>query len=232
MSTYLQLIQAIAFFYDFGESTDMYRAAEFALASLALLLLSPLFVLIALGVKCSSPGPILHRATRVGRYARTFTLYKFRSMHTAPRGAHLPITFCQDPRVTKIGAWLRQYKLDELPQLFNIILGQMSFVGPRPEDPRYVKLYSEKELSILNYKPGITSPASLAFSNEEALLSADNPEAAYIKEILPKKLALDLQYFQTRSLFSDLALVVQTVARVFFKRPVPIAARNSLVVNS
>lgn len=198
---------------EFGARVD--RAASRCLdvvgASFGLVVLSPVFIVIALLVRCSSPGPALYRSTRVGRYARPFTLYKFRSMSHERRESGPSITSAHDARVTSLGKMLRRFKLDELPQLFNVLVGDMSLVGPRPEAPEYVARYSREQLTVLDARPGMTSPASLAFRNEEALLSGADWHDRYLGEIMPAKLAIDADYVRRRSVFSDVGVIFETV---------------------
>jgi lipopolysaccharide/colanic/teichoic acid biosynthesis glycosyltransferase len=189
------------------------RFFDVMLAALGLLVLSPLLLLAAVWIKLDSPGPVLFRQTRVGRFGVPFTIHKFRTMRVAP-GAQ--ITVGADPRITRAGHVLRQTKLDELPQLWDVLRGAMSLVGPRPELPRYVTLYPAalREL-VLAVRPGITDPASLAFSHEaELLASADDAEREYREVILPAKLKLSADYAATASLATDLRLILATLARV------------------
>ncbi len=187
------------------------RLFDLTASALGLLILLPLWGAIALAIRLDSPGPILHRAVRVGRNGRTFTLYKFRTM-VADAAQHGPgITVSGDPRVTRVGHFLRRWKLDELPQLLNVLRGEMSLVGPRPEDPRYVALYTAEQREILRVRPGITSPASVRFRNEEALLSTEDWERRYIEDIMPTKLALDLEYVRRANLLCDLTVLWETL---------------------
>ena len=176
-----------------------------------LVLLSPLFLLIVVLIKRDSPGPILYRARRIGKDGHELRLYKFRSM-VAGADQHGPgITSAGDSRVTKLGRFLRRTKLDELPQLINVVTGDMSLVGPRPEDPRYVALYTPAQRRVLAVRPGITSAASLAYRHEERLLASENWERRYIQEIMPQKLAIELDYQTRRTLASDLNLIIRSV---------------------
>ncbi len=184
------------------------------LAGTALLLLSPLLVAIAVAVKLSSAGPILYRARRVGRGGEPFTLLKFRSMVVSAATAGPPITMAGDARVTGLGRILRKWKLDELPQLWNVLRGDMAVVGPRPEDPQYVASYSEGQRSILGIRPGLTSPASMTYRDEERMLTGADWEQMYVSEVLPEKLALDLDYFRRRSVLSDVVMVWRTIGAV------------------
>lgn len=192
----------------------LHRLFDLLIAVPALLLLAPLFVLLALYVRWDSPGPAFYRAVRVGRNGVPFCLYKFRSMcsdaaHTGPA-----VTAQGDCRVTRAGALLRRTKLDELPQLLNVVRGEMSLVGPRPEDPRYVALYTPVQRRLLAVRPGITGAASLAYRHEEQLLAGPDWEQVYVAEVLPAKLSIDLAWLAQRTLAGDLALILRTVAAV------------------
>nr|CRH06900.1 putative Sugar transferase [Candidatus Magnetococcus massalia] len=181
-------------------------------SSLGLLILSPFFILTALWIKLDSRGPIFFRQERVGRHGVPFHIYKFRSMVVDAERHGGQLTVGADRRITRSGAFLRRTKLDELPQLINVALGQMSLVGPRPEVPRYVAHYPEAMKQIvLSVPPGITDHASVHFWNESELLAeAEDPEQFYIDEILPKKLALYKQYVESRTLAMDLGLILKT----------------------
>lgn len=176
-----------------------------------LVVLAPLFLILSVLIRLDSPGAVLHRSTRVGLGGRLFTLYKFRSMVVGAALSGPVITADQDTRVTRIGRTLRRTKLDELPQLVNVLLGDMSFVGPRPEDPHYVALYSREQLAVLGARPGITSPASLRYRSEERLLTGEDWEDLYVRRILPAKLAIDLDYFHRRTVWSDLGVILATI---------------------
>jgi lipopolysaccharide/colanic/teichoic acid biosynthesis glycosyltransferase len=193
------------------------RCLDAVAAALALVLLSPLLIAIAVLVKTSSPGPVLFRQQRVGRRFRPFWMLKFRTMVAdAPlRGG--PLTRgIKDPRITSLGHWLRTTKLDELPQLWNVLVGEMSLVGPRPEVPTYVEAFHDEYQTILTIRPGITDPASLKYSNEAALLeAAADPEQEYLIRILPDKLALARQYVDRVSLAYDLQLLLRTLLKPF-----------------
>jgi lipopolysaccharide/colanic/teichoic acid biosynthesis glycosyltransferase len=185
-------------------------------ASVGLLLLSPFLLVIALVVRVTSPGPALFRSVRAGRDARPFTLYKFRSMREDAPGTGPRITVAGDSRVTPVGRFIRGHKVDELPQLLNVLKGDMSLVGPRPEDPKYVALYSRDQLRVLTgSKPGMTSPASLRFSDEEARLVGHDWESDYISRFMPAKLAIDGEYLETRTALTDIKTMIATVAVLF-----------------
>jgi lipopolysaccharide/colanic/teichoic acid biosynthesis glycosyltransferase len=184
-----------------------------SIALVFLVLLSPVFLALALLVRLSSPGPVFFRQQRVGREGKLFRIYKFRTMCVNQAGPQ--VTGAADPRITPIGAWLRHWKLDELPQLINVAKGEMALVGPRPEVPRYVAHYTPDQRKVLSAPPGITGATQLKYRNEEELLrTAADPEAVYLSEIMPAKLAIDLEYVRRRSAWTDLKLIVQTVARV------------------
>ncbi len=189
------------------------RLFDAVCAAAGLLLLAPLLLLAAAWVKLDSPGPVLFRQTRVGRFGVPFTIHKFRTMRVEPGAA---ITVGADPRITRSGQVLRQTKLDELPQLWDVLRGAMSLVGPRPELPVYVALYpAELRERVLAVRPGITDPASLAFSHEaELLAAAADPEREYREVILPAKLKLSADYAATASLATDLRLILATLGRV------------------
>lgn len=186
-----------------------------ACAGLALLSL-PLAAL-AVAVKLSSRGPVLHRAVRVGQHGEPITVLKFRTMRPAP-GAH--VTAADDPRITQVGRTLRRYKLDELPQLVNIVRGDMCLVGPRPEDPRYVDLDDDGQRALLQVRPGLTSPASVRFRNEEELLAlATDREAEYRSVVLPAKHSVDLAWLRTRSARGDLGILLETAWSLLARKP-------------
>jgi len=196
------------------------RALDLLLALPALFVLSPLMALLALAVLLGSGPPTLFRHERVGRDGRTFRLLKFRSMRAGgPPGP--PITAGDDPRITPVGRFLRRTKLDELPQLFNILAGDMSVVGPRPEVPHYVVRYDATQREVLAVRPGLTDPAALAYRHEEDLLGAVPPpgrEEFYLREIMPRKLALSLEYVRTAGPAADLALILRTIVTVLAGR--------------
>ena len=187
----------------------MTRVLDVAASALGLVLLSPILLLLAVAVKVSSPGPVLHRAVRAGRNDQPFVLLKFRSMGVNQSGP--AITRAEDPRVTAVGRFLRRMKLDELPQLFNVLRGDMSLVGPRPEDPRYVALYDPNQRRVLAHRPGMTSPASLLYRTEEEKLRGEDWERTYVERVMPDKLRLDLAYLERRSVWSDVGVILQTL---------------------
>lgn len=191
------------------------RTFDLLASALGLIILSPIFALIALLIRLTSPGPVFYRARRVGQGGREFTLYKFRSMVADADRRGPGITAAGDPRVTSIGRVLRRTKLDELPQLWNVLRGDMSLVGPRPEDPRYVALYTPEQRRVLDVRPGITSLASIEYRNEEAVLHGPDWEQRYIHEVMPAKLAIDLRYVQRATLFTDLLIILRTLLALF-----------------
>lgn len=191
------------------------RTFDIVASLLGLIVLSPVLLILALAVRVSSAGPVFYRATRVGRHGVEFKLLKFRSMVINADKIGPAVTGAADPRITPVGRVLRRTKLDELPQLWNVLVGQMSVVGPRPESPKYVALYTKKQRGVLNVRPGITSPASVKYRNEEAMLTGDDWEKLYIKEIMPAKLKVDLEYAQNPSLMRDIVIILQTVLALF-----------------
>ena len=188
----------------------MKRIFDLVASTLVLVALSPITLIIALAVRLDSPGPIFYRARRVGQHGKLFTLYKFRSMVAEADKQGPGITAAGDARVTRVGRVLRRAKLDELPQLFNVLRGEMSLVGPRPEDPRYVALYTPEQREVLQVRPGITSPASVRYRNEEAVLVGDDWEKTYIEEVMPAKLMVDLEYVRSTGLWRDVVILWRT----------------------
>ena len=189
------------------------RAFDVVCAALGLLVLSPVLLVCALLVGLSSPGGVLFRQERIGRDGVPFTIYKFRSMRQDNAG--LKITTSGDSRITPVGKVLRKTKLDELPQLWNVLKGDMSFVGPRPEVREYTDLYDEAQRQVLLVRPGITGLASIRFRNENELLDAsDDPNRTYIEEVMPQKIALDLEYIPHASVWYDIRLILETLVTV------------------
>jgi lipopolysaccharide/colanic/teichoic acid biosynthesis glycosyltransferase len=190
------------------------RWLDVAVASLLLMVLLPLFVLIALTVGATSGRPVIYRANRVGRGGKSFVILKFRTMRAGAAGP--AITGREDPRITPVGAILRRTKLDELPQLVNVLRGEMSLVGPRPEDPRFVAMYTLEQRKVLTIRPGMTSPTAIHYRDEETLLRAGDPnfEEVYATAIMPAKLALDLDYVGRRNFWWDIAILLQSFAVV------------------
>lgn len=195
------------------------------LASLiALIVLSPLLVILAILVATDSAGPILFRGTRAGRFGLLFRIYKFRTMVANAEKLGGPSTADHDPRITRLGKTLRRYKLDELPQLINILKGEMSLVGPRPEVPQYVALFSEEEKDILTVRPGITDWASIWNPDEGSWLAGcEDPEKMYLERIRPEKIRLQLQYVRKQSFHVDIRILIDTFKIVLRKhRPLPL----------
>lgn len=181
-----------------------------------LLLLLPLFFVIGLLVRFDSPGSVFYRQQRVGKNRRLFRIFKFRTMQLNSDSKGLLTVGGRDPRITRSGYFLRKYKLDELPQLLNVLIGDMSFVGPRPEVKKYVDLYTSQELQVLNVRPGITDFASLEYFSENQLLAtSDDPETTYIQEIMPAKLKLSARYIEEASLLTDVKIMGRTILKIF-----------------
>lgn len=195
------------------------RVFDIVFALCALLILAPVLVVVVLWIKLDSQGPALFRQERVGLRGRPFSIYKFRTMRVGAAEQGLQITIGADPRITRAGAFLRRYKLDEFPQFVNVLIGDMSLVGPRPEMPRYVALYPREAWDlILSVRPGITDLASIVYRDEsEVLAAAEDPEELYVREILPAKLEHCCQYVRKRSLWLDLVIIWRT-ARVVLRR--------------
>lgn len=171
----------------------MKRILDLILGLAALVVAAPVAALVAAAIRLDSPGPVIYRARRAGLHGVPFDMLKFRTMRAGAATAGPPLTLRNDPRVTRVGRWLRWTKLDELPQLVNVVRGEMSLAGPRPEDPRYVARYTDEQRRLLGVKPGLVSRASLHFWNEAELLSGPDWERTYCEEILPKKLAMELE---------------------------------------
>ena len=191
------------------------RAMDIVLSAAALCVLWPVLLLIALAIVVDDPGPVFYRQVRVGRGGRPFRIFKFRTMVVDADKKGLSITVGRDSRITRVGAFLRKTKLDELAQLLNVLCGQMSFVGPRPEVPRYVELYTPYQRQVLLVRPGITDYASIAYRNENDLLAgADDPEKMYIETIMPDKIELNMKYLREISPLTDVRLILRTVLAV------------------
>jgi len=192
-----------------GVSSMIKRLLDLLVSSISLLILSPFLVLVALVIKLDSSGPVLYRGLRVGKDSKPFCIYKFRTMaDTQDSGSQ--ITPQDDPRVTLLGRVLRRTKVDELPQLFNVLRGEMSLVGPRPEDPKYVALYTPEQRRVLSALPGMTSLATLVYWREEEVLNWATLEDVYVNVVMPKKLHLDLEYIDHRSFLVDLDILSRT----------------------
>ena len=192
------------------------RSFDIFFSFFGLIILSPLFLLIFVMVKTDSRGPVIYKQTRVGKNGKDFSVLKFRSMKQDSESKGLLTVGGKDPRITKTGYFIRKYKLDELPQLINVLKGDMSFVGPRPEVRKYVLLYDEVQKKVLDVKPGITDVASIKYRNENELLEgSEDPETFYIKEIMPVKLKMNLEYINDRSFFKDIKVILNTLKTVF-----------------
>lgn len=191
------------------------RLFDLLAATAGMLVLWPVFLVVACWIKLDSPGPVFFRQERVGRHGVPFRIFKFRTMRTDSERKG-QITVGADPRVTRSGEWLRHYKIDELPQLLNVLTGDMSLVGPRPEVPRYVAMYpGEVRELVLSVPPGITEWASILYKEENVVLGkAADPERAYVEEILPIKLDYYLRYVKTRSMMEDLRIIVRTIGAI------------------
>lgn len=194
------------------------RVLDFLLSLLGIIILIPLFILIAVWIKIDNPGPVFFRQTRVGRYGVYFKIWKFRTMVINAPSLGAAITVGDDLRITRSGKWLRKYKIDELPQLLNVIKGEMSLVGPRPEVPYYVQFYTADQQQVLDLIPGITDPASIKYRNENELLAASaeeydelSAEDLYIKKVIPDKIHINLEYAREATIFSDFAVILKTI---------------------
>ena len=192
------------------------RLFDIVSSGIGLLCLAPVFVVMAIWIKLDSRGPVFYRQTRVGRYGRDFRIFKFRSMRVGSDNG-LQITVGEkDPRITRFGYFIRRYKIDELPQLINVFLGDMSIVGPRPEVRKYVDLYSEEQRKVFQVRPGITDLASIKYRNENELLSqVDDPDTYYIDVIMPDKLAINLEYIRHQSFMGDIKIIFNTLFKIF-----------------
>ena len=192
------------------------RLLDIAVAAPAIVVLSPVLVTIALLVKFGSPGPVIYRGERVGLKGEHFHIYKFRTMVAdAEKGS--ATTSNNDPRITPVGRYLRAYKLDELPQLFNVLFGSMSLVGPRPEIPRFVAKYTEEQRHILDAKPGVTDLASIHFRKMSDIIDDSNPETSYLENVWETKNALRLEYVRSRSFLLDLRIMWRTLVAVVIR---------------
>jgi len=194
----------------------MKRLFDILFSIILLVILSPLFIVVSIFIVTDSKGGIFFNQERVGWKGKHFKLHKFRTMRPASESAGQITVGMRDPRITSIGYGLRKYKLDELPQLLNILKGEMSVVGPRPEVPRYVALYNDEQRKVLNVKPGLTDYASIDFVDENAILAkSSNPEKTYIEEIMPLKLNLNKKYIQEMGLKTDIKIIFGTVKAIF-----------------
>jgi lipopolysaccharide/colanic/teichoic acid biosynthesis glycosyltransferase len=206
-------------------ATDAVRAAvkrsmDVIVSAVALVALSPLFLAIALLVVIDSPGPVFYRAERVGFRGRPLRMLKFRKMHAAARGAAL--TVAGDARLTRTGAWLARTKLDELPQFWHVLRGEMSLVGPRPESPGFVARFPDDYAVILTTRPGLTGYTQLAFAREGSILDPNDAHGHYVNELLPQKVGLDRLYASHLGTRRDLRILIATLRTLFFKQPVAV----------
>ncbi len=195
------------------------RTFDLAGAAAGVLVLAPLFLVIALLVRAEDGGPAFFGQRRVGHRGRPFRMWKFRTMVRDAESRGLPLTVERDPRVTRVGAWLRRLKLDELPQLFNVLAGDMTFVGPRPELARYVALYGAAQRQVLELVPGITDEASIRYADEDALLAkAADPERFYVDQIIQEKIRINLAYAARATFWTDVGVILATLRHLFWPR--------------
>jgi len=193
------------------------RLFDIIFSTLGIIILSPIFLLLWFTIKIESHGPALFMQTRVGKNNKDFKLIKFRSMYLNSESFGQLTVGMRDPRITNVGYTLRKYKLDELPQLLNVLKGDMSLVGPRPEVRKYVNMYTPEQMMVLEVSPGITDYASIQFINENQLLAnAENPDEYYINNIMPKKLEMNLQYIKSNNPFKDIILILKTIFKIIF----------------
>ena len=189
----------------------MKRLFDIVASGLGLLALSPILIIVAIWIKLDSEGPVFYRQVRVGRYNKDFRIFKFRSMRIGSDKGSLVTIGGRDPRVTRSGYFIRKFKIDELPQLINVFIGDMSLVGPRPEVRHYVNYWTPEQMRALDVRPGITDPASIRFRNENELLEkAEDPEKYYIEVIMQEKIKLYLEYVEKSSFWYDIKLIFQT----------------------
>lgn len=197
----------------------MKRLFDIIASGSGLLLLSPVLLIVAIWIKLDSDGPVFYRQVRVGRHNRDFRIYKFRSMRVGADKGSLVTIGGRDSRVTRSGYFIRKYKLDELPQLINVFMGDMSLVGPRPEVRHYVNYWTPEQMHVLDVRPGITDPASIKFRNENELMEqAENPEDYYINVIMQEKIRLYLEYVEKASFWYDIKLIFQTFKVIVMER--------------
>lgn len=190
------------------------RIFDIVMSLIGIIILSPLLIIVSMAIKISSPGNILFLQKRVGKNGEEFNIYKFRTMVSDAEKLGKQITVGNDNRITKVGAVLRKFKIDELPQLFNVLNGDMSLVGPRPEVPKYVSLYTEEQKKVLSIRPGITDMASLRYRDENDILGkVDNPEEYYINVIMQDKLKLNLEYIEKSNIIFDISLILKTIIK-------------------
>lgn len=193
----------------------MKRLFDILASAFGLILLSPIFIIVAVWIKLDSPGPVFYKQERVGLHNKDFKIFKFRSMRTGSDQGSLITIGGRDSRITRSGLFIRKFKLDELPQLINVFVGDMSLVGPRPEVRHYVNYWTPEQMHVLDMRPGITDPASIKFCNENELLEkAEDPEKYYIEVIMQQKIALYLDYVDNHSFFGDIKLIFQTFTAI------------------
>lgn len=193
----------------------MKRAFDIAASAIGLLILSPMFAIIAIWIKLDSKGPVFYKQIRVGRGNKDFKIFKFRSMKVGADKGSLISIGNEEQRVTRSGKVIRKYKLDEFPQLINVLIGDMSFVGPRPEVRYYVNYWTEEQMEVLSIRPGITDPASIRFRDENEILGkADDPEKFYIENIMQEKLAMNLRYVRHNTIWNDINIIFKTFSAI------------------
>lgn len=203
------------------------RTFDVSVAALGLIALSPLMLILAVLIKLDSQGPVFFKQKRIGKNFRAFLIYKFRTMKENAELSGPVITIGEDPRITRVGRFLRRAKVDELPQLINVLKGEMSLVGPRPELPRFVELFRREYAEILTVRPGITDLASLKYRDEASLLDeAKNPEEEYLTRVLPDKIRLAKDYLQRASFFFDLSLILRTIIKLIDGRVLSLMSRS------
>lgn len=194
------------------------RAFDIAVSFTGLILLSPVFIAVSILIKLDSKGPVFYRQTRVGKDNTDFTVLKFRTMNVNSDRESLLTVGSKDKRITKLGSILRKYKLDEFPQLINVLLGDMTFVGPRPEVRKYVDYYDDDQKKVLCVKPGITDVASILYRNENEILgTVSDPEQYYVEEIMPEKIKYNLEYINSSSVFKDVKVIFKTLRAIWFQ---------------
>jgi lipopolysaccharide/colanic/teichoic acid biosynthesis glycosyltransferase len=194
------------------------RLFDLAVSAAGLIVLSPVLLVLAALIKLDDGGPVFYRGVRIGRHGRPFRVVKFRTMRVDAEAVGGPSTAADDARITRLGRWLRQAKLDEIPELVNVFLGDMSLVGPRPEVDKYVRLMNEEERAVLSVRPGLTDWATLWNSDEGAVLAGSaDPEKTYLDLIRPEKIRLQLEYVRSRSFWTDLVILAQTVVAIVLR---------------
>ncbi len=190
----------------------MKRLFDFCASFIGLVILSPILFFVGVAVKITSKGPVFYRQIRVGKNNKDFKIFKFRSMYVDADKKGLLTVGGKDNRITPVGYYIRKYKIDELAQLINVLLGDMSLVGPRPEVRKYVNMYNAEQMHVLDVRPGITDPASIKYKNENDILAKQkNPEQYYINVIMPEKLKINLSYLAKRNFFSDIKMIFKTI---------------------